>query len=69
MRTVAWLKNELSKFPDDALCFAYEGEVVGLVIELPGPDGCRNAEKQGVIYCSEEDDQMHETELLIQTHS
>lgn len=36
MRTVKWLREELAKFPDDALCFAYEGEVTGIVIEIAG---------------------------------
>lgn len=58
MRTVKWLKNELDKFPDDATCFSYEGEVIGIVIE--SGDGLH----QGVIYCSEEDDSGKETELL-----
>ena len=62
MRTVAWLKAELNKFPDDAVCFAYEGEVIGIVIEPPG----RDMRRQGCIYCSEDDeyDAAHETELL-----
>ncbi|HEY5391443.1 MAG TPA: hypothetical protein VIJ57_04970 [Hanamia sp.] len=61
MITVKKLKEELNKFPDDCLCFAYEGEVIGLIIE--------NAQKaQGVIYCSEDDDRDRnsETELLPQ---
>lgn len=32
MRTVKWLKEQLSKYPDDYLCYAYEGEDVGLVV-------------------------------------
>lgn len=68
MRTVAWLKEELEKFPDDALCFAYEGEVIGLIIE-PARDaeGESSNVRQGCIYCSEDDDydQAHATELLI----
>ncbi len=58
MRTVAWLKKELDKFPDDAVCFAYEGEVTGLVFEMPG----KRLKNQGVIYCSEGDDEGKETE-------
>ena len=70
MRTVAWLKAELAKFPDDAVCFAYEGEVTGIVIErserrsmADGPDRCR---AQGTIFCSEsnEYDISNETILL-----
>lgn len=60
MRTVAWLRKELEKFPDEAVCFAYEGEVTGLVIEMPG----KRTQNQGVIYCSEYDDEGKETELL-----
>ena len=60
MRSVAWLKKELEKFPDDAMCFAYEGEVTGIIIE-PSDERMR---RQGVIYCSERDDEEKETELL-----
>ena len=60
MRTVAWLKKELERFPEDAVCFAYEGEVTGLVIEMPG----KRPQNQGVIYCSERDDEGKETEPI-----
>lgn len=45
MRTVKWMRDELEKFPDDALCYAYEGEVCGLVI--------RRKADEGVIFCGE----------------
>ena len=67
MRTVAWLKAELNKFPDDAVCFAYDGEVRGIVIEPPlDSNGDRDISRQGCIYCSEDDDYdaAHETKLL-----
>lgn len=32
MRTIKSLKEELNKFPDDAVCYAYEGEITGIVI-------------------------------------
>lgn len=32
MITVAKLIEELQKYPPNALCYAYEGEVVGVVI-------------------------------------
>lgn len=67
MRTVAWLKAELSKFPDDALCFAYEGFEIGLVIEpARTAEGRRDSTRQGCIYCSEDDDYdaLNATELL-----
>lgn len=60
MRTVAFLKAELAKFPDDAVCFAYSGEVTGIIIERAP----RGLEKQGVIHCSEGDDEDRQTELL-----
>ncbi len=63
MRTVAWLREELAKFPDDALCFAYKGEVIGVVVQAAPLDV---SARQGVIYCSESDDYdlRHETEFL-----
>ena len=60
MRTVKWLRDELTKFPDDAVCYAYEGEVTGLIIERDG-DAIRG---QGVIHCSEYGDEKRETILL-----
>lgn len=30
--TVKRLREELAAFPDDALCYAYEGEATGIVI-------------------------------------
>jgi hypothetical protein len=36
MRTVKWLIEQLSKYPEDALCYAYEGEDTGVVIVIPG---------------------------------
>jgi len=40
MRTVKWLIEELEKFPDDAVCHAYEGEMTGLVIRAAGQVDC-----------------------------
>jgi hypothetical protein len=34
MRSVKWLKEQLEKLPDDAMCFAYEGEDTGIVAIL-----------------------------------
>ena len=45
MLTVKQLKEELLKFKDDDLCYAYEGEIVGIVIN--------RGSQQGVIHCSE----------------
>lgn len=47
MRTVKELKEELTKFPDEALCWAYEGEVMGIGVMMPS-----NAQS-GFIFCSE----------------
>ena len=44
MRTVKSLVDELSRFPDEALCHAYEGEVTGIVVRYGGGEG--------VIHCS-----------------
>jgi hypothetical protein len=52
MRTVKSLIVELQKFPDDAVCYAYEGEVTGIIIERQG----HRLEKQGFISCSETDE-------------
>ena len=61
MRTVAWLKAELAKFPDDAVCFACESDITGIVIEREN-----EIFLQGIIYCSSDDDynHRHETKLL-----
>ena len=56
MLTVKELKSELLKFKDDDLCFAYEEEVVGLIIN--------RGNKQGVIYCGECEKETKETEVI-----
>jgi hypothetical protein len=56
MRTVKSLIEELSRFPDDALCHAYEGEVIGIVI--------RYGEREGVIHCGEREGVEPETQPL-----
>lgn len=60
MITIKKLKEEVNKFPDDAECYAYEGEVTGLIVTMAE----RNYTHQGVIHCSEHDDSEKETELL-----
>jgi hypothetical protein len=50
MKTVKELKEELSKFDDDDTCYAYEGEVIGIIVEREGDY------KQGVIFCSGSED-------------
>ena len=49
MKTVAQVIKELSMFPGYCECFAYEGEVTGIIIE----DG---SGKQGVVFCDERGD-------------
>lgn len=56
MRTVKSLIEELARFPDEALCHAYEGEIIGIVVRLDG--------REGVIHCSEREDAQQETVLL-----
>ncbi len=48
--TVAELKQAIAQFRDDAVCYAYEGEVRGIVILPPTGRG-----EVGVIYCADED--------------
>lgn len=45
MRTVRSLIDELARFPDEALCYAYEGEIIGIII--------RHCGCEGVIHCGE----------------
>ena len=59
MRTVKNLIEELHKFPSDALCYVYEGELCGIVIARKGASW-----RQGVIYCSEGDHVEPESDLL-----
>ena len=56
MKTVKELKKELSKFPDDALCFAYEGESIGIAIQ--------SNNKEGFIYCCESNCKENKTKEL-----
>lgn len=56
MITVRKLKIELDKFNDDDLCFAYEGEVTGIVIN--------RGNSQGVIYCGESEGPEKETKII-----
>jgi hypothetical protein len=56
MRTVRRLIEELTRFPGEALCHAYEGELTGIVI--------RHAGREGVIHCGEREGAEPETVLL-----
>ena len=62
MITVAELKKELDKFPDDAVCIPYEGESMGITIfEKPDYEG-----ESGFIYCDlkRSETALRETELF-----
>ncbi|MCS5693646.1 MAG: hypothetical protein ACKO22_04630 [Cyanobium sp.] len=50
------LIEELTRFPDEALCHAYEGEITGIVIRYGGDEG--------VIHCGALEGAEPETELL-----
>lgn len=56
MKTVKEMKDELNKFHDDDECYAYEGEVTGLVIN--------RGNQQGVIHCCEGDRKESQTDLI-----
>jgi len=56
MRTVSSLIEELSRFPAEAICHAYEGEISGIVIRYSG--------RHGVIHCGEREGAEPETEPL-----
>ena len=56
MRTVKSLIEELARFPDEALCHAYEGEVIGIVV--------RHGGHEGVIHCGEREGAEPETEPI-----
>lgn len=58
MRTVQSLKDELDKFPPDALCYAYDGEIRGVVVVT----AAGNAEL-GWVHCGEGDKVEEATEV------
>jgi len=58
MLTIKALKHKLSKFPNDAVCYVYEGERSGIVIELKDTQ----LGKQGFIYCNESNESECELE-------
>jgi hypothetical protein len=56
--TVKRLREELLKFADDCVCYAYEGEVRGIIISPPGGWG-----GPGVIHCGEEEAEETRTDV------
>ncbi len=59
MITVKRLREELAKFPDDAQCYAYEGEIRGVVISPKGGWG-----GPGYILCGERNKEETVTNLF-----
>lgn len=51
MRTVKSLTEELQKFPADAMCYAYQGEINAVVINGDKSVHCNYV--QGWIHCRE----------------
>lgn len=47
MISVKKMKEELNKFPEDAMCYAYEGEITGVVVVD------KDREEVGYIHASE----------------
>ncbi len=65
MRTVKSLIEELQKFPPGATCFAYEGEVSGLIVNYGNQyliNGAIVPYQIGTIHCGEGDRDEPETE-------
>lgn len=60
MKTVKELQAELAKFPDAAICYAYEGVDTGIVIR----ENERLRGKYGFIPCSAYDDTKLNTKTL-----
>ena len=56
MRTVRSLIEELIRFPGEAICYAYEGEISGIVI--------RHGGREGVIHCGEREGAEPDTVLV-----
>lgn len=63
MKTVKQLRDDLAKFPDDAVCFAYEGEICGLIISRKGESYV--AGKQGHIICTGDPEETDDEVKLI----
>ena len=55
MRTVKSMIDALRRFPEDATCYAYEGEVVGVVIVERDKAHLHKQTELGVIWATEGD--------------
>lgn len=64
MRTVKWLREELAKFPDEALVYAYEGEETGLSVQAAD-----EANTYGFIHCSGTHSLDEPASQLLQSHA
>lgn len=67
MRTVKDLIEQLERFPPDAVCYAYEGEITGVVVTeavvRTFANGGRGRAQLGYIPCNEGDDKEEDTVL------
>jgi len=65
MRLVKDLIAELQRFPPDARCYAYEGEITGVVVTeveyTTNREGGRGRRELGWVTCSESDRKEDET--------
>jgi len=61
MITIAELIKELQKYPPDALAYAYEGEIIGIVIV-----DAKETKQLGEILASSEDDEAWQQDRLHQ---
>jgi hypothetical protein len=55
MRTVKSMIEALRRFPKDATCYAYEGEVTGVVIVVRDKVDTFKQETLGVVWATEND--------------
>jgi len=57
MRTIKSMIEALQKFPYDAMCYAYEGEVTGIVIVVRDKTETFKQETLGVVSATEDDEE------------
>ena len=59
MITVGYLKKRLAEIPDDALVYAYEGEVVGIIV-VGSPDEGRASRKVFAVIQANESEEIQD---------
>jgi hypothetical protein len=57
MKTIKSMIEALRRFPEDAICYAYEGEVTGVVIVVRDKVQTFKQETLGVIWATENDEE------------